>query len=47
MVDQYIMTLAHSIEVFAGYPGAAEKEEEWTMYSLGQFYEEYRLQIEC
>ena len=42
MVDAYIMSLAHSIEVYAGYTGAAEKEEEWNFYLLGQYFVEYR-----
>ena len=42
MVDSYIMSLAHSIEVYAGYTGAAEKEEEWNFYLLGQYFVEYR-----
>ena len=42
MVDPYIINLAHSIEVYTSHPGAAEKEEEWKFYFLGQFFEEYR-----
>ena len=44
MVDPYIMSLAHCINVWAG-PGAADREEEWQNYSLGQFFPEYRLKI--
>ena len=42
MEDSYIMSLARKIEMFAAYPGAQEKEDEWKKYFVGEYFQQYR-----